>query len=62
MGNLHLRFDEGRGTFPVPSYSTGSEGATEPRPQGAVCIGHFPNEYLDAYSHSMVAGGLWVRS
>ena len=22
MGNLHLRFDEGRGTFPVPSYST----------------------------------------
>src|ERR1043165_5894124 len=22
-GNLHLRFDEGRGTFPVPSYSTG---------------------------------------
>jgi len=24
VGNLHLRFDEGRGTFPVPSYSTGS--------------------------------------
>jgi len=22
VGNLHLRFDEGRGTFPVPSYST----------------------------------------
>ena len=22
MGNLHLRFDEGRGTFSVPSYST----------------------------------------
>ena len=24
VGNLHLRFDEGRGTFSVPSYSTGS--------------------------------------
>jgi hypothetical protein len=22
VGNLHLRFDEGRGTFSVPSYST----------------------------------------
>ena len=25
VGNLHLRFDEGRGTFLVPSYSTGSQ-------------------------------------
>ena len=24
VGNLHLRFDEGRGAFSVPSYSTGS--------------------------------------
>ncbi|HME06193.1 MAG TPA: hypothetical protein VKG25_04050, partial [Bryobacteraceae bacterium] len=24
-GNLHVRFDEGRGTAKVPSYSTGSE-------------------------------------
>jgi hypothetical protein len=26
-GNLHVRFDEGRGTLKVPSYSTGSEGS-----------------------------------
>ena len=25
MGNLHLRFDEGRGTGSVPSYSTSDE-------------------------------------
>ena len=28
MGNLHLRFDEGKGTSSVPSYSTGSEKRT----------------------------------
>jgi hypothetical protein len=27
VGNLHLRFDEGRGVLAAPSYSTGSEKA-----------------------------------
>jgi hypothetical protein len=38
VGNLHLRFDEGRGTCSVPSYSTGSDcfsdSISEPRPKG----------------------------
>ena len=31
VGNLHLRFDEGRGTFSVPSYSTFGEGMASGR-------------------------------
>ena len=39
VGNLHLRFDEGRGTCSVPSYSTGSDRMVAPRAALGTSIG-----------------------